>query len=208
MRQAVLVSLCWVLAGCAMSVQESTSVHQEPRDINEWIDSPEADKGYIFIYEGLDPALAQEIADKILVLDQRQDIQRITLLINSLGGEAAAFRVIRNCLRLTHKPVDTVNLGNCYSAACAVFASATGKRYAYENSHFMVHRPAMLYGDSRAFQDMLDFEVQAYEAAVKKAGNLPAEWFPLTGKARFFTAQQALQYKFVDQIVDRLPVAQ
>jgi ATP-dependent protease ClpP protease subunit len=66
--------------------------------------------------------------------------------------------------------VDTLHISNCYSAACAVFASATGKRYACENAHFMVHRPQMIYGPSRDFKDMLDFEVQAYEAIIKKGG--------------------------------------
>jgi ATP-dependent Clp protease protease subunit len=208
MRKAIIVGLCWILAGCAMSVEETTSVHQVPLDINEWIGSPEAAKGCIFIHEDIDPILAQEIADKILALDQRQDVQRITLLINSLGGEASAFRVIHNGLRLTRKPVDTVNLGNCYSAACAVFASATGRRYACENAHFMVHRPEMLYGSTRDLKDMLDFEVQAYEATIKKMGSLPAEWFPLTDKKRFFTAQQALEYKFIDQIITGLPAGE
>jgi ATP-dependent Clp protease, protease subunit len=205
MRQVVVVSLCWMLAGCAMSVEETTSVHPVPLDINEWVGSPEAARGCIFLQEDIDPLLAQEIADKILALDQRQDVQRITLMINSFGGQAAAFRVIHNCLRLTHKPVDTLNIGNCYSAACGIFASATGKRYACENAHFMVHRPEMVYGSQKDLKDMLDFEVQTYEAIIKKGGGLPVEWFPLTDKKRFFTAQQALEYKFIDRIVTHWP---
>jgi ATP-dependent Clp protease protease subunit len=129
-------------------------------------------------------------------------VDRITLLINSLGGEAAAFRVIHNALRLTHKQVDAVNIGNCYSAACAVFASGTGKRYAYANSHFMVHRPQMPNGVPKEVKDMFDFEVQTYESVIKRQGHLPGEWFPLSDKDRFFTAQQALEYQFVDQIID------
>jgi len=207
MWKALVIGLCWILAGCAMSVEETTSMHTMPLDINEWIGSPAAAKGCIFIHEGIDPILAQEIADKILALDQRPDVQRITLMINSFGGQAVAFRVIYNCLRLTHKPVDTVNLGNCYSAACAVFASATGMRYACENAHFMVHRPQLV-GPSKGLKDLLDFEVKTYEATLKKGGSLPAEWFPLTEEKRFFTAQQALQYKFVDRIITGLPASE
>jgi ATP-dependent Clp protease protease subunit len=205
MRWAVLLSACLTMSGCMLfsSVDSATPSEREaPVDISAWTESSEATAGCIFINGYLDAAVAQEVADKILTLDQRREVDRITLLINSLGGEAVAFRVIHNALRLTRKPVDAVNIGNCYSAACAVFASATGKRYAYANTHFMVHRPQMPNGVPKEIRDMLDFEVQTYESAIKRHGHLPGEWFPLTDRDRFFTAQQALEYEFIDQTID------
>jgi len=205
MRLTMVLGTCLMVSGCTMfSSIDSTppAVREEPRDISEWTESAEAAKGCIFINEYLDSRLAQEVADKIMALDQCKEVDRITLLINSLGGETVAFRVIHNALRLTQKPVDVVNIGNCYSAACAVFASGTGKRYAYANTHFMVHRPQMPYDTSKAVREMLDFEVQMYEASIRKGGHLPAEWFPLTHRERFFTAQQALEYRFIDQIIN------
>jgi ATP-dependent Clp protease protease subunit len=202
---------CLMVSGCMMfSSVEATppETSQAQPDISAWTESAEASAGCIFINGYLDGTLAAEVADKVLTLDQRKDVERITLLVNSLGGEAAAFRVIHNALRLTRKPVDTVNIGNCYSAACAVFASGTGKRYAYANTHFMVHRPQMPNGVPRDVRDMLDFEVQTFESTIKRQGALPAEWFPLTDKDHFFTAQQALEYKFIDQIIEGPPQAQ
>ena len=210
MRLTIVLGACLMVSGCMMfsSVEGTPPVTREaPRDISAWTESAEAAKGFISISEYLDSGLAQEVADKILTLDQRPEVARISLLINSLGGEAVAFRVIHNALRMTEKPVDVVNIGNCYSAACAVFASGTGVRYAYANTHFMVHRPQMPYGTPREIKDMLDFEVQAYESALRRRGHLPAQWFPLTDKERFFTAQQALEYRFIDRIIEGLPPA-
>jgi ATP-dependent Clp protease protease subunit len=205
MKLMVALGACLMMSGCMMfSSMDATpaETHEATPDISLWTESSEAAAGCILINGYLDSGLAGEVADKILTLDQRKEVERITLLINSLGGEAVAFRVIHNALRLTRKPVDAVNFGNCYSAACAVFASATGKSYAYANSHFMVHRPQMPYGTPKEVRDMLDFEVQTFESVIKGHGNLPAEWFPLTDRDRFFTAQQALEYKFVDAVID------
>ena len=203
MKQAVVVGLGWILAGCAMSVQEAPSFHQEPLDISQWMESPEAHKGYIFLCDDLDRGVATDLAGKIVGLDQAEGVERITVLINSYGGEASAWRMIHNAIRLTSKPVDVVNIGDCYSAACTVFASATGRKYAYENAHFMVHKPELIYPSKGEYKEIVDFETEIYQLALRKT--LPADWFPLTQKGRYFTAQQALQYGFIDQIVNQWP---
>jgi ATP-dependent protease ClpP protease subunit len=149
--------------------------------------------------------LAEETTDKIIALDEQDTVDRITLMIDSNGGGTAPFRVIYNAMRLTKKPVDAVNMGNCYSAACAILAAATGTKSAYANTHFMIHRPQASGTEKQEFRDLLNFESTTYESVVRHNTELPAQWFPLTRQSRFFTAQEALKYKVIDKIIEAPP---
>jgi len=194
-----------VLAGCSMSVHETTHVRQNLQTIAQWAESPAAQRGYIFISGDITRSLAEETTNKIIALDQQDTIDRITLMIDSNGGGTAPFRVIYNAIRLTQKPVDAVNMGNCYSAACAILAAATGKRSAYANTHFMIHKPQASGTEKQELGDLLSFETKTYESVVRHNTELPAHWFPLTRQSRFFTAQEALRYKVIDNIIEARP---
>ena len=202
-RMLVLGGL--LLAGCAINFNAAIEVRNDP-DFTNWQHSPAARQGYIFITGRIERNQAARVANQIIALDQDHKIYRITLVINSDGGETPGFRAIYNAIRMTTKPVDALNIGNCYSAACGIFAAATGRRMAYRNTHFMVHRPTihgvLLRG---RYKEMVDFETDIYEAVLKDAGRLPKQWFPLTAEMHFFTAQEAKEYRFVDTVVESLP---
>ena len=96
-------------------------------------------------------------------------------------------------------------MGNCSSAAAAIFAAATGEKSAYPNAHFMVHKPQTTGTNKHELGELLSFETTTYESVVKQNTELPDAWFPLTRQSRFFTAQEALKYEFIDKIVETLP---
>jgi len=188
-----------------MSVHETTHIRQNFQTIAQWLESPAAQRGYIFVSGEITRDLAEDTTDKIIALDQQDSTDRITLIINSNGGGTASFRVIYNAIRLTQKPVDAVNMGNCYSAAAAIFAAATGKKTAYANSHFMIHKPQTTGTKKHELGELLNFESTTYESVTRHDAVLPDAWFPLTRQSRFFTAQEALKYKFIDKIIESLP---
>lgn len=197
-----------LLSGCvAMSSTNLVSQPTKPQlDLTNWQKGPEAARGMILLCGVLDPTTAAEVTAKILALDGSADLERITLVVNCPGGEVSAWRMIHNSMRMTSKPIDVVNAGNCYSAACAILASATGNRYAFPNAHFMIHRPLLAYGLTRGdYQQLLDFEVDAFERIIRRGSNLPEQWFPLTSRARYLDARQALEYGLIDRIITELP---
>jgi ATP-dependent protease ClpP protease subunit len=194
-----------ILAGCSMSVHETTHIRQNFQTTAQWLKSPAAQRGFIFISGEITRDLAEDTTDKIITLDQLDTVDRITLIINSNGGGTASFRVIYNAIRLTQKPVDAVNMGNCYSAAAAIFAAATGKKTAYPNTHFMIHKPQTTGTKKHELGELLNFETATYESVIRHDTELPDAWFPLTRQSRFFTAQEALKYEFIDKIIEALP---
>jgi ATP-dependent Clp protease, protease subunit len=204
MARQILLLCVLLVSGCAVSVSEDTHV-QSNETLEQWSHSAEADRGYIVLSSSVSAQMALDAVKKIIALDSDPNVQRITMIINSNGGEAGALRTIYNAMRLSHKPVDTMNIGNCYSAACAIFAGATGTRYACKDSHFMVHSPKLVSGSERKYEDVLNFEVSFFEKAIRAHSHLPEAWFPLTSKQRFFSAQEALQYGFVDELIETFP---
>lgn len=205
MSRWMLALACLGLAGCAINFNAKLYVPEE-FDFLEWQSSPSARQGYVFITGRIERNQAACVANKIIALDQDHKIPRITLVINSDGGETAGFRAIYNAVRMTSKPVDALNIGNCYSAACGIFAACTGRRMAYRNTHFMVHRPSMPGVIERGiYKKRIDFESDIYQAVLQDAGDLPKSWFPLSGRVHYFTAEEACDYHFVDDIVESLP---
>ena len=189
-------------AGCSITYNENYDNPIQPFSIEQWQNSASAHKGIILLCEELNNVVAERITQQIVTLDADPAIERIRILINSNGGYTQAMRHIENALHLTTKPVDAINIGNCYSGACAILASATGKRMAYPNTHFMIHKPMPAYGGARTYDSILTFETQRYEAILKRDTRFPGDWFPLTEKERFFTPQEALQYGLIHAIVE------
>ena len=191
------------MGGCLFSMDEN--LHAPPlEDVSAWADSADARRGMILLGSDISPAAAITLARKIVALDQDPEVERLLVVINSNGGDTSALRSIYNAMRFTRKPVDTVNVGNCYSAACAIFAGATGKRYAFAKAHFMVHRPRAVGGADRRYREVLDFEIAFFESVLRDSG-LPQKWFPLGSQDHYFTAQEAQEFGFLDEIVTELP---
>lgn len=202
MRIIALLGLL-MLSGCMIQLDETVNT-MTAEDITAWSLSAEARQGTIVLGSDISRASAVDVVRKMIALDNDPNIERVQLMINSNGGDTSALRTIYNAIRLSEKPVDTINVGNCYSAACAIFAAATGKRYAFANAHFMVHKPQAVGGLSRRYSEILDFEVEFFETVLKDSG-LPAHWFPLTEKDQYFTAQEGKTFGFVDEVVETLP---
>lgn len=72
--------------------------------------------------------------------DSAGNFDEILLLINSTGGNATQAFAIYDMLRATKKVITTIALGNCMSAAPALFALGK-KRYISQNTKYMLHKP-------------------------------------------------------------------
>jgi len=198
----VLLVLFMLLNGCVVTTNHTNHRYTNNESVSEWAKSPLARSGKIFLNGTIDMAKATEISQKLLVLDSEENVGRITLYINSGGGYGDAFLEIVNTMKSLGKPVDTFNQGVCSSAAAGVFQAATGRRLAYKNSVFMVHAFRNSNGVSGEEADrMTKYLNQRYAELLKEKTELPDGWFPLTDKGRYFTASKALQYRFVDEIV-------
>lgn len=201
-RLPLLLVLVLACCGC-MDISMRTVHHAAADDLAAWAGSPLAKRGIVMLAGELDEVSAAGVAARMLTLDAEGGPTRITLLVNSNGGGSHAWLAIRNAIRSVRKPVDIVNTGNCLSAASAVMQDATGRRLAYPGTSFMVHRPR---AESEHEMEAQVARIQRiYTDAVRGRSRLPAAWFPLDDTRRFFSAEEALAYGFIDAVIATLP---
>jgi len=149
---------------------------------------------------------ANEICAKILLLAAEDAEKDIFLYINSPGGSITAGMAIYDTMQYVPNDIVTVGIGMAASMGQFLLSSgAKGKRYATPNTRVLLHQPAGGFGGTAS-----DIQTQA-ELIMSMKRQLAAITAEQTGKTveqvmldgdrdRWFTAAEALEYGFIDQI--------
>ncbi|MEY4410238.1 MAG: hypothetical protein RLZ99_711 [Actinomycetota bacterium] len=149
---------------------------------------------------------ANEICAKILLLAAEDAEKDIFLYINSPGGSITAGMAIYDTMQYVPNDIVTVGIGMCASMGQFLLTSgAKGKRYATPNTRVLLHQPHGGFGGTAS-----DIQTQA-ELIMSMKRQLAAITAAQTGKTveqvmqdgdrdRWFTAQEALEYGFIDHI--------
>ncbi|MCF8528593.1 MAG: ATP-dependent Clp protease proteolytic subunit [Aquiluna sp.] len=149
---------------------------------------------------------ANEICAKILLLAAEDAEKDIFLYINSPGGSITAGMAIYDTMQYVPNDIVTVGIGMCASMGQFLLSSgAKGKRYATPNTRVLLHQPHGGFGGTAS-----DIQTQA-ELIMSMKRQLASITASQTGKTveqvmldgdrdRWFTAQEALEYGFIDQI--------
>jgi ATP-dependent Clp protease protease subunit len=167
------------------------------------------DDRIIFLGSPIDDGTADDVMAQLLVLEAMDSEREITMYINSPGGSSVAMAAIYDTMQYIGPEIQTVCLGMAASAAAVLLAAGTkGKRLALPNSKVLIHQPAIgqVYRGSTS-----DLEIQANEM-VKMREWLETTLAELTGhpiekiqkdieRDKFLTAQEALEYGLIDQVL-------
>lgn len=149
---------------------------------------------------------ANEICAKMLMLAAEDSTKDIYLYINSPGGSITAGMAIYDTMQYVPNDVVTVGIGMCASMGQFLLSSGTkGKRYATPNTRVLLHQPHGGFGGTAS-----DIQTQA-ELILSMKRQLATLTAAQTGKTveqimqdgdrdRWFTAQEALDYGFIDHI--------
>ncbi|HIZ34857.1 MAG TPA: ATP-dependent Clp protease proteolytic subunit [Candidatus Ruania gallistercoris] len=132
----------------------------------------------------------------------------ISLWIHSPGGSVPSMLAIRDVMRTIEPDVATLALGTAYSAGQFLLSAGTpGKRRALPHSSILMHQ-----GSAGFAGTAVDVETQADELRhtrdtvlgliAEDTGQDPDTVFSDSLHDRWFTAEQALAYGFIDEIVD------
>ena len=161
----------------------------------------------IFLGSQVDDEIANKLCAQILLLSAEDPTKDISLYINSPGGSVTAGMAIFDTMQ--YAPCDIATYGMGLAASMGQFllsAGTKGKRDALPHSRIMMHQPSAGVGGTAA-----DIAIQAEQFAhtKKEMAELIAEF---TGQSveqiakdsdrdRWFTAQQAKDYGFVDHVI-------
>lgn len=136
--------------------------------------------------------------------DARADI---ALWIHSPGGSVPSMLAIRDLMRLVPNDVATVALGlACSAGQFLLSAGAPGKRMALPHARILMHQGSSGIGGSAAEVDVQADDLRHIRdtvlACIADDTGQPIERiFEDSLHDRWYTAQQALDYGFVDRIV-------
>jgi ATP-dependent Clp protease protease subunit len=150
--------------------------------------------------------MANEICAKILLLAAEDSQKDIYLYINSPGGSITAGMAIYDTMQYVPNDIVTVGIGMCASMGQFLLSSGTkGKRYATPNTRVLLHQPHGGFGGTAS-----DIQTQA-ELIMSMKRQLASITAEQTGKTveqimkdgdrdRWFTAEESLEYGFIDHI--------
>jgi len=155
---------------------------------------------------------ASLIVAQLLFLES-QGNEDITFFINSPGGMVTAGMAIYDTMQFIKPDVATVVMGQaCSMGSLLATAGAKGKRKMLPNARHMIHQPS---GGARG--QATDMEIQV-EEILKMKKNLTEIYVKHNSKGKtfaqfkndmerdkFMSAEEALEYGLVDEIITKRP---
>ncbi len=161
----------------------------------------------IFLGEAIDDHVANSVVAQLLHLESADSEKDISLYINSPGGSVTAGLAILDTMDFIKPDVSTICLGQAASMGAVLLSNgAKGKRYALPNSRVMIHQPS---GGAQGQQTEIEIAAREILKIRDLLNRILADntGKPLeviqedTERDKFLSAQEALDYGLVDQVI-------
>ena len=152
---------------------------------------------------------ANAIAAQLLLLSAEDPEKDIWLYINSPGGSISAGMAIFDTMNWIPNDVATVAMGMAASMGQFLLSAGTpGKRYATPHARVMMHQPSGGIGGTASdikiqAEQMLHIKKQMAELIAEHTGQALEQIERDSDRDRWFTAEEAKEYGFVDQVFSR-----
>lgn len=186
-------------------VTETTEHGEMPMDVYQKLSNDRI----LFICEFIDDDIASDITATLLLKDSEDSEKKITLFVNSHGGDIRNVLMICDMMNMIEAPVETVCIGAAMDEASLILASGTpGMRLATKNSiiccsqlvhDWMAHADLT---DAKKYLDMAMLDnkrmMEILATATNKSVKQVSEDFD---RRVYMTAQQAAKYGLIDKVV-------
>ena len=166
-------------------------------------------KRIVFLGQPIDDAVANVVCAQLILLEAEDGERDISVYINSPGGSVTAGLAIYDTMQLVSCDVSTTCVGLAASMGQFLLcAGTTGKRYALPHSRILMHQPLGQFQGQAA-----DIAIQAEQIMYLKRmmaeriafhTGQPVERIEAdSDRDRWFTAEEAREYGFIDQVIER-----
>ncbi|MBF0689292.1 MAG: ATP-dependent Clp protease proteolytic subunit [Cellulomonas sp.] len=161
----------------------------------------------VVLSTALDEDTGQRLAAQLFLLSAEDAHTDVTLWISSPGGSVPAMLAVHDVMRLIPNDVRTVAVGMAASAGQFLLSAGTpGKRFAMPHARVLLHQGSAGIGGTA-----VDVELQADDLRhtrdtvlgliAQHTGQSVERVREDSLRDRWFTAQEALAYGFVDAVV-------
>ena len=163
----------------------------------------------VFIGSAIDQLTANSVCAQLILLESEDPDKDISIYINSPGGSVTDGMAIYDTMQYVRPDVATICFGLAASMGQFLLcAGAPGKRFALPHSRILMHQT------SGAMQGQAsDIAIQAEQIIYTKRmmaeriafhTGQPVERIETdSDRDRWFTAEEAREYGFIDQVIDR-----
>ena len=149
---------------------------------------------------------SNEIAAKLLLLAAEDPEKDIYLYINSPGVSITAGMAIYDTMQFVPNDIVTVGIGMAASMGQLLLTAGTkGKRYITPNARVLLHQPHGGFGGTSSYIQtqaalILNMKKRLAEITAAATGKTVEQVNADGDRDRWFDAQEALEYGFVDHI--------
>ena len=156
---------------------------------------------------------ANAICAQMLLLAAEDPEKDIWLYINSPGGSVTAGMAIFDTMQWVPNDVATVAMGMAASMGQFLLSAGTpGKRYATPHARVMMHQPSGGIGGTASdikiqAEQLLHIKKQMAELIAQHTGQTVEQIETDSDRDRWFTAAEAKEYGFVDNVITRADMA-
>jgi ATP-dependent Clp protease protease subunit len=163
----------------------------------------------VFLGSEVDDEIANRITAQLLLLAAEDAEKDIVFYINSPGGSVSAGMAIYDTMMLIEPDVQTWAMGMAASMGQFLLsAGQPGKRYALPHARIMMHQPSGGVGgtasDIAIRAEVLNkWKREMAELTAEQTGQTVEQVTRDADRDRWFTAPEALEYGFIDQVVTR-----
>ena len=148
----------------------------------------------IFLGTPIDDTIANLVCAQMIHLESENPDRDINIYINSPGGSVSAGLAIYDTMQLITCDVATYCIGQCASMGAVLLTAGTdGKRHALPNSRIMIH--------AKEFKKTKD---KLNNILLKHCGQPLDRIEADTDRDRFMEPEEALEYKLIDRIIERM----
>ena len=164
----------------------------------------------VFLGTAVNDEVANAIVAQLLFLQSEDPKADVHLYINSPGGSISAGLAIYDTMQFINCDVATYCVGQCASMGAVLLAAgAQGKRHALPNSRIMIHQPmAGMEGTAEDImihaKEFVKVKERLNRILIKHTGHPLEKIEKDTDRDRFMSAEEALEYGLIDQIIEHI----
>lgn len=155
----------------------------------------------LFLVGEINSDTASKLIQKLMYLDQN-DLEEITLYINSPGGEVMSGLAVYDYIKIMKSPVRTVTIGDAASMGAIIFLAGENREM-LPHTRILIHDPSYGHLDvsgkkpheiQRGVDSLNKIRETLAEIISEKTNKSLDEIYGITAEDNYFTAEEAINF--------------
>ncbi len=166
----------------------------------------------VFLGTPVNDQISNSVIAQLLFLESENPDKEIYLYINSPGGSVTSGLAVYDTMQYIQAPITTICMGQAASMGALLLAAGNeGQRLCLPNGRVLIHQPIMGEVSGQASdidiqaQEILNIRERINKILAKHTGQDIERIKEDTDRDYYMSAEEALDYGIVDEIIDRPP---